>query len=38
MPLYSLQVKVDYLVILCNTDEIIYIISTLTLNNQENST
>lgn len=34
MPLNSSQIIVDNLVVLCNTDEIIYIISTLALNNQ----
>lgn len=34
MPLYLSQIKEDNLVVLCNMDEIIYIISTLNLNNQ----
>lgn len=38
MPLYSSQIKADNLVVLCNMDEIIYIISTLTLNNQAPNT
>lgn len=38
MPLYSSQIKADNLVVLCNMYEIIYIISTLTLNNQARGT